>query len=70
MGVRFMPTENFPATVNGHTNSYLKGAIYTVHDTPTHHDLARKCQKWAEQGLVIIVGRTNGASVPGHISQR
>ncbi len=70
MGARFIPVVSFTAKVNGFTNSYLKGALYTVHDTPNHQDLARKCKEWQEAGRIVIVGATSGNSVPGSIAKR
>lgn len=70
MGVRFIPAQDFSAEVNGYVNNYHKGAIYTVHDTPAHRDLAKKVQSWWQAGRVVIVGNTDGRSSPGSISSR
>lgn len=64
MGVRFSPTEDFKAEINGNLNQYRAGKVYTVHDTPAHKELERKVQHWAANGWVKLVGATKGASRP------
>lgn len=67
MGQYFVPTETFEADVNGFTNRYQRGKRYTVYDTPQHRELAKKVQRWAEEGRVNITGNSSGGVRPGVI---
>lgn len=68
MAQLFVPTRTFDATVYGSRNCYMEGYRYTVYDTPQHKELAQLVQKWSMDGLVTIVGTTEGAHRPTRIN--
>jgi predicted alpha/beta-fold hydrolase len=68
VGQQFVPNETFEAKVNGFTNRYMQGQLYTVYDTADHRDLAKKAQQWLNEGKITIVGVTSGAARPATIS--